>query len=254
MEQIEIDHHGAVAVFRLNRPPVNAVDLAFARALDAALGPLVDAGEAGAIVVTGTGECFSAGLDLKLVPRYSPEEQRAMITTLIRTIAKLYACPLPVVGAINGHAIAGGLILALTCDYRVGTSASAKFGLTEVRAGIPFPAAAMAVLQAEVAPNVARILTLRGNNVDSETALAYGLLDELQPPGRVLPTAIAAARDLARRPREAYARIKCQLRATPITFIEETVARGSDPMLNAWLAADADRASADLLRLGSSSG
>ncbi len=253
MEQVVIEYDGAVAVFRLNRPPVNAVDLEFARALDAAFGPLVDAGEAGAIVVTGTGECFSAGLDLKLVPRYSSEEQRAMITTLNRTIAKLYACPLPLVGAINGHAIAGGLILALACDYRIGTTAPAKFGLTEVRAGIPFPAAAMAVLQAEVAPNVARILTLRGNNVGSETALAYGLLDELQPPERVLPTAIAVARDLANMPRQAYARIKCQLRATPITSIEETVARGSDPMLNAWLAADAGQASADLLRPGSSS-
>jgi enoyl-CoA hydratase len=252
MEQIVIEHDAAVAVFRLNRPPVNAVDLAFARALDAALGSLMDTSDARAIVITGTGRCFSAGLDLKLVPQYSSEEQRVMITTLNQTIARLYACPLPVVGAINGHAIAGGLILALACDYRVGTSAAAQFGLTEVRAGIPFPAAAMAVLQAEVPPNVARILALRGNNVDSETALAYGLLDELQPPDRVLPAAIAVARDLASMPREAYARIKCQLRAKPITSIEETVARGGDPMLNAWLASDAGRASADLLRSGSS--
>ncbi len=248
MEQVVIEYDGAVAVFRLNRPPVNAVDLAFARGLDAAFGHLMASGEARAIVVTGTGECFSAGLDLKLVPRYSPDEQRAMLTALNRTIAGLYACPLPVVGAINGHAIAGGLILALACDYRVGTSAPAKVGLTEVRAGIPFPAAAMAVLQAEVGPNIARTLALRGNNVGPDTALAYGLVDELQPAERVLPTALAVARDLASMPREAYARIKRQLRAEPIAAIEETIARGSDPMLDSWIAQDARQASAQLLR------
>jgi enoyl-CoA hydratase/carnithine racemase len=248
MEQIVIEHHDAVAVLRLNRPPANAIDLDFAGALEAAFARLVDAGEARAVVFTGTGECFSAGLDLKLVPRYSRDEQRTMLTTINRMLAKLYGCPLPVVGAINGHAVAAGLILALACDYRVATNTAAKLGLTEVRAGIPFPAAAMAVLQTEVAPSVARALTLRGNNVDASTALADGLVDELQPPKRVLSTAIDVARDLASMPRDAYARIKCQLRARTIATIDEIVARGSDPMLDAWLSGDASAASAGLLR------
>lgn len=248
MEQIVIEHAGAVALFRLNRSPVNAIDLTFARALDAAFVPLVDAGETRAIVVTGTGRCFSAGLDLKLVPGYSPEEQRAMVSTLNRVLAKLYGCPLPVVGAINGHAIAGGLILALACDYRVGSSAPCKLGLTEVRAGVPFPAAAMSVLQAEVAPNVARLLTLRGNNVGAETALAYGLVDEIEAPDRVVPAALAVAHDLASMPRDAYARIKRQVRARTIAFIDDTVARGSDPMLESWLTGETRTAAAGLLR------
>ena len=248
MDNIVIEHSGAVAVFRLNRPPVNAIDVTFASELEVAFASLLARGTAQAVVFTGTGACFSAGLDLKLVPRYSPEEQRAMITTLNRVLGKLYTCPLPVVGAINGHAIAGGLILALACDYRVGTSAPAKFGLTEVRAGIPFPAAAMAVLQAEVAPNVARILALRGDNVGTDIALAYGLVDEIQPPERVLSTAVAVARDLASMPREAYARIKRQVRANVIALIEETLTRGSDPMLESWFTADAGSASSSLLR------
>lgn len=112
MEHLVIEHDVAVAVFRLNRPPVNAIDLTFARELETAFATLVDAGRARAIVFTGTGDCFSAGLDLKRVPRYRPEEQREMVSALNRTLATLYACPVPVVGAVNGHAIAGGLIFA----------------------------------------------------------------------------------------------------------------------------------------------
>ena len=247
MEHVHIEHDGRVAVFRLNRPPANAIDLEFAVEIEAAFTRLMDS-DAGAVVMTGSGGFFSAGLDLKHVPYYGRDEQRAMVTTINRMIARLYACPRPVVGAINGHAIAGGLIVALACDYRVGSAAPCKLGVTEARAGIPFPAAAMAVLQAELAPNVARILTLRANNVSPETALAYGLVDELQPSARVVPAAIEVARDLAGIPPDAYARIKRQLRGATIARIDDIIANGSDPLLESWLTAEAPAASAALLR------
>src|SRR5437773_2029575 len=125
MNQVVIEHDGPVAVFRLNRPPANAIDLGFAAELETAL-TAVASGEARAIVVTGTQECFSAGLDLKVVPRYGLEQQRAMVTAVNRLLAQLYACRLPVVAAVTGHAIAGGLVVALACDYRVGTTAPCK--------------------------------------------------------------------------------------------------------------------------------
>src|SRR5262249_52966108 len=153
---------------------------------------------------------FCAGLDLMRVPLYGPAEQRAMVTAINQMITALYACPLPVVAAVNGHAIAGGLILTLACDYRIGTTAACQLGITEARAGIPFPAAAMAVLQAELTPAAARVLTLRARSVDPTAALAAGILDELQPPERMLPAALAVAHELAGIPRDAYARIKHQ--------------------------------------------
>ncbi len=243
-----IERDGALAVLRLNRPPANAIDLPFAEQFESAFGALLNAGDVDAIVVTGTGGCFSAGLDLKAVPYYGPEQQRAMVTAVNRMIARFYGCSLPVVGAINGHAIAGGLIIALACDYRVGTTAPCRLGVTEARAGIPFPSAAMAVLQAELPPPVARVMTLRARNVAPQEALAGGLLDELQAPADVLPKAIDVARDLASIPGEAYARIKRQLRAAPLALIEDTLARGSDPSLEKWLTSAAPAASAALLR------
>ena len=248
MPHIVVERDGAIAVCRFNRPPANAIDLELVAELDTAFTHLTTAGDVAAIVLTGTGGSFSAGLDLKRVPHYGREQQRAMVTGINRILARLYACPVPTVGAINGHAIAGGLVVALACDYRIGTTAPSKLGVTEARAGIPFPAVAMSVLTAEVAPHVARVLTLRANNIGPEAALAYGLVDELQPPERVVPAALDVARDLAGIPQEAYGRIKRQLRATVIAAMDEIITRGSDPALDAWLTSDAPAASAALLR------
>src|SRR5512147_1108840 len=206
---VKRERHGAVAVLRLAHPPVNAVDLELGRALERALDETL-ASDATALVLTGTGRAFSAGLNLKVVPLYGPAEQRAMIETANRVLARLYACPLPTVAAVNGHAVAAGLVLALACDQRVGPDAGALFGLTEARAGIPFPAAAMVIVRAELAPAAARTLTLVARNVDAARAAALGILDELVPAEAVLSRAIAIAEDLGTMPRGAYARIKHQ--------------------------------------------
>jgi enoyl-CoA hydratase len=244
---VEIDREGAVAVIRLNRPPANAIDLDFARELEATFARTTGCEDVRALVVTGSGGCFSAGLDLKRVPLYGRDQQRQMVEAVNRMILKLYTCPIPVVAAVNGHAIAGGLVLALACDYRIGTSAAAKIGLTEARAGIPFPAAAMAVVQAELNPAAARLMTLQSSNVGPQEALKLGVVDVLQPPERVMLVALAMAEDLASIPKDAYARIKRQLRGKTVAEIEAVLSRG-DPLLDSWLTDEASTASANLLR------
>jgi enoyl-CoA hydratase/carnithine racemase len=146
------------------------------------------------------------------------------------------------------------LILALLLDgaaTRAGDiavlQAAAKFGLAEARAGIPFPAAAMAIVQAELAPPAARVLTLLARTIDAEQALALGALDELRPPGEVVPRALEIAADLAALPADSYVRIKRQLRADTIARIERTVGGGTDPMLAAWLGAETIPASRAVL-------
>lgn len=244
---VHTERRGAVAIVRLDRPPVNAVELEIGKQAEQAVDAVV-ASAPGAIVLTGAGSCFSAGLDLKLVPRYSPVEQRELITVANRLLHKLYACPLPLVAAVNGHAIAAGFVLALTGDYRVGTASPCKLGLTEARAGIPFPAAAMAIVQAELTPAAARLLTLVARNIDAARAMALGVLDELQPDDAVLRRALEVAEDLATIPRDAYARIKRQLRAQTISRIDALVAGGTDPMLSAWLGPDTATAAGAVLR------
>lgn len=247
VQHLRVDRDGPIAILRLDRPPVNALELDMAMQAFEVLDDII-ASDARAVVVTGTGEAFSAGLDLKVVPAYGPEEQRAMITAANRFLTRLYSLPRPTIAAVNGHAIAGGFVIVIACDYRIGTARPCKIGLTEARAGIPFPAAAMAILRAELSPPVARVLTLVARNVGPDAARAQGVLDELEPPDRVLPRAMEVARDMARIPAEAYARIKEQLKGEVTGRLEELIARGADPMFAAWIGSGAPAAAAAVLR------
>jgi enoyl-CoA hydratase len=236
-----------LAVLTLDRPPVNAADLGFVRSIHSCLDELEGRRDARAVIVTGAGRCFSAGVDLKAVPGYGAGEQRAMVEGINRAVFRLYSLPVPTIAAVNGHAIAGGLVIVLACDYRLGADSSCEIGLTEARAGIPFPAAAMAVLRAELAPHVARRLFLMSRNVSSKEALAMGVLDEVCPREAIPRRAEELAVDLAGIPADTYARIKRQLRRPVIDELEGIVRERDDPMLEAWLGNETRAASAGLL-------
>src|SRR5215212_3154423 len=106
----------------------------------------------------------------------SAEQQREMVGGINQLFHDWYGLPHPVVAAVNGHAVAGGLILALCADHRVG-AARASYGLTELRVGAPYPGAALAVIRAELDPGPLRRLVLGAGLVDGEAALQLGLVD-----------------------------------------------------------------------------
>jgi len=243
---ILIEQHDAISVLRLNRPPAHAFCLELANEFEAVLA--TDAVQnAAALVVTGGGAFFSGGLDLKRVPGYSRKEQREFLSILNRVVGKLYASPVPVVAAVNGHAVAGAFILALTTDYRVGPTGDARFGLTEARVGIPFPAVPMIILLAECAPQDVRFITLPARNFGADEALRRGIFDELQPPDAVLERAIEVARDMASMPAESYRRIKQQVRAAALAEIKTVIETDADPMLEGWFGPEAQDTSLAVL-------
>jgi enoyl-CoA hydratase len=245
-EHISVEQQDSIAILRMDRPPANAFTLDFARQFSVAFEAVLET-DSKALVITGSGDFFSGGLDLKLVPSYSVQDQRAFLEVLNRMIGALYACPLPVIAAVNGHAIAGAFVLALTGDYRIGPVGDYQFGLTEARVGIPFPAAPAVVVRAELSPRDLRYTALYAKNYGPDEAVARGLFDELQPSGRVLDRAIEVGRDLGSMPAGAYARIKHQFRVEAIAEIEKLNAEQSDPMLESWVSDEAIDASTSLL-------
>jgi enoyl-CoA hydratase len=184
---------------------------------------------------------------LKAIPTYSRDEQRALANNLNRMVARLYGLPLPVVAAVNGHSIAGGVIVALSCDYRIGAEGDYKIGLAEARVGVVFPVGPMAVVQSELSHPSARRSVLLARNVTPQEALAEGLLDELQPTDRLLARAMDVAEEMAALPRTSFGRIKRQMRAVALARIDEAVRNQNDPVLDSWLTAETASASAQVL-------
>jgi len=240
-EPIAVETVDGVTVVRIRRPPANALEPGLLAA-GADVVATLRAERPAAVVVTGSGDFFSGGVDLKLAPTFSPAEQRGMVAAINRLFVEWYAFPGPVVAAVNGHAVAGGMILALCADHRVASRAG-TYGLTEVRVGTPYPVAALAVVRAELAPAPARRLVLGGELVDADTALELGLVDELADQDDVLDRSLAVARDLAALPPSTYESVKGQLRGPDL----DAMRAGSedDPLAQGWLGdetADAARA------------
>jgi enoyl-CoA hydratase len=221
------DVGNGVAVLTADRPPANAMDLALLDEIVAAVQPFAD-DPPRALVLAGRPGFFSAGVDLKLAPTYGPEDRRRMVAAINAMALGVYELACPVVGAITGHAVAGGLVLALCTDLRV-ASIAGRYGLTEVKVGIGYPQGAIGVVKAELGPHSARRLALGSDLLSAGDCLQLGVFDELAEPDDVLPRALELATSLAAFPRELYARTKSELRAATAAHLRAAAAE--DPLL-----------------------
>jgi enoyl-CoA hydratase/carnithine racemase len=243
---IDVVRHGKVALVTLRRPPANALNVELTEEIASVFGDLGQDDEVKSVVLTGHGKSFCAGVDLKIVPTFGQGDQRRMVNALNRAFYSVYACPLPVVGAINGHAIAGGFVLALCCDWRIASKTPFLAGLTEVRVGVPCPVAAMEVARHELRPDVARRLVLFGENMASGAAVDAGAFDEAVDADALLQRALEKAGQFAALPKSAFARTKRQLRRASVEAIETAIA-GAEPLLNNWLSRETLAAAASVL-------
>jgi enoyl-CoA hydratase len=225
------EHPGGVLVLTADRPPANAMDVALLQGLVDAI-EQVAGDPPRALVLAGRPGFFSAGADLKAVPSYGPEDQRRMVASINAMALGAYALPCPVIGAITGHAIAGGLVLALCTDIRIASS-DGRYGLTEVKVAVPYPQAAIGVVAAELAPHAARVLALGNELVDAAECLRLGVFDEVLDAGRVLPRALEVAVRMATLSPDVYARTKRDLRGATIARL--SAAAAEDPLLADWV-------------------
>jgi enoyl-CoA hydratase/carnithine racemase len=222
-----------VRVLSLARPPVNAIDFALVRALgDAAEAAASDSG-CRALVVTGAPGVFSAGIDTKRIPSYDADERASMLRAVNRTVLALYALEKPAVAAISGHALGAGLVLALCCDLRVAAEGDFRLGLTEGKAGIPFPAGPLAVARAELSPESLRQLALTSATAGPASPRLGGIVDRVVPAEGLLASALDEARALAAQP--AFSAVKRQLRADTIARLRRIVERDEEPLLAGWI-------------------
>ncbi|MBV9510443.1 MAG: enoyl-CoA hydratase [Caulobacteraceae bacterium] len=194
---VNIERGEAIAVLTLNRPEaMNALSRDLQHQLADAIVE-VDADPAvRVIILTGAGErAFSAGLDLKEVAAYGlamgPDGVRGKDP--VKTLA---TCRTPVIGAVNGVAITGGFELALTCDILIASS-NARFADTHVRVGVTPGWGLSQRLSRAIGISRAKEMSLSGNYIDAQTALAWGLVNRVVAPAELLSAARTLAADIA---------------------------------------------------------
>jgi enoyl-CoA hydratase len=222
---------GGVMLVTLDRPPANAMNASLLSELVSRLEALA-LEPPRALVLAGRDPFFSGGVDLKEVPGYGPQEQRQMVTGINRMVLACYGMPCPVVAAVTGHAIAGGLVLALCADHRIASDAG-RYGLTEIKVAVPYPQAAIGVVRAELSPPSARRLVLGSELVGAEECRRLGVFDEVVPGAEVLGSALEVASSLAALPTDVYARTKHDLRGAAVASMR--AAAESDPLLATWV-------------------
>lgn len=209
-----------IAYVQMDDGKANALSEAMIDALVAALDKAK--AEASALVLSGRPDRFCAGFDLRVMMT-SPEAAKALLRRGADLLMRFYGAELPVVIACTGHALAGGALLALTGDVRIGADGPFRVGLNEVQIGMPVPVLAMELARDRLATKELAHATLGARIYSPREAVEAGYLDAVVAPGELAAKAKEEAKRLSALSRPAYAATKQRLRGKTIAHVLETL-------------------------------
>jgi len=235
-----------IAVLTLASDKVNALDVAtlgeIASYLDgAATDPAVRA-----LVVTGAGSIFSAGLNVSEVLDHDKDRTGVLLDALSAALVGLFRFPKPTVAAINGPAIAGGCILACACDKRL-IAEGARIGATELKVGVAFPVVAVELLRHACGPSAEQLM-FDAALLDAEAACGCGLAHQVVPADALATTATDLAAQLAGLDAPAYALAKAASRRVALAVLDDDASHRLDAQVLDHWQDDQTRASLERLR------
>ena len=221
----------SIKVISLDHGKANALDLELVARLESELQAAQASSSIRAVILTASGHIFSAGLDLFRLLRDGEDYVRTFLPIACDFFRRLFIFPKPVIAAINGHAIAGGCVIALACDYRLMASGDGLIGLTELRVSVPFPPIAFEIVRFAVPPQHLQEVVYRAATYRSAEALAKGLIDEVTAADALSTRAMVVAKELAQIPPRVFSATKERMRG-------EAAARTPDldeNTLKAWM-------------------
>jgi enoyl-CoA hydratase len=190
---IDLETDDGIAVVAIAHGKANALDIELCEALVKCFEEL-RASDVEAVVITGQGRMFSAGVDLVRVSSGGADYVRKLLPVLNRAFDAVFFLPKPVVAAVNGHAIAGGCVLTCCADRRLMARGGGRIGVTELLVGVPFPALAFEIVRAAVPARHLAEFTLGGATYEADEALSRGWVDEIMEADALMAKAMAAAR------------------------------------------------------------
>jgi enoyl-CoA hydratase len=228
---VHVEGHDTTAVIRLEHGKANVLDTELLRDLRDAIGR-VRTSDARAAVLTGTGSIFSAGVDLFRILAGAEAYTSQFIPALTATFVELFEFPLPIVAAVNGHAIAGGCILACACDYRLMSEGKGTIGVPELIVGVEFPTVALEIMRHSVAANELHALIYTGHTCAPGEARDRGLIGEVVPAEQLQSRALEIATRMGQIPGDVFTATKVALRRDALERIHRDTTR--DDVLRRW--------------------
>ena len=229
----DVSQRGDIAVLQMSYGKANAIDLEFCRGIEEQLEEIRKS-SAKALVLTGEGNIFSAGLNLVRVLEEGSEYRQALVPALSTAFEKLFFFPKPVVVAVNGHAIAGGCLMACTGDHRIMSKGRGRIGIPELLVGVPFPTSALEMMRFVTDSRRLQVLMFGGATYLPEDAVEMGLVDELVEASELMDAAVEKAERLSSLAPQAFAASKRQIRQPVLDLIREGQSKFEKSILDIW--------------------
>ncbi len=242
--------HGDVLELRINRPPVNALNLAMLEMLME--GIQRGEKEARALVISGQSGMFSAGLDVPALLQLDRQETSVFLASLFKAMETIARCAVPVACAMTGHSPAGGTVLAIFADYRVMCRGKYRAGLNEVQVGLTVPETIQRAMMRLTGPRKGALLMTAGKLMLAEEAHEVGLVDTLvDTPEAVVQDAVAWCNSLLKLPPRAMLSTRAIARADLIALFDEMGDRDIERFVDGWYEEETQQAMQALVaRLG----
>lgn len=234
MSFVDLSIDDGTATVMLDRPKVNALNEPFVDELISIFRELSGDPDVGAVVLTGRGSFFSFGFDIPEFIDYPKESFLRYLMKFSELVRDIFIFPKPVIAALNGHAVAGGCILAIACDQRVMVDGKAKIALNELTFGSTVFTSIVEILRYIVGSGTAQNLLYSGRMLSAEDALALGLVDEVCTAEELQNRVLKQARDLSARDTVAFRSVKKLLKRGVLEKIEREEKDSVSEFVEIW--------------------
>jgi enoyl-CoA hydratase/carnithine racemase len=208
-DNVIVEHQSQVVILRMNRGITNAINSEMVLDLETKFADFADESQVHGVVLTSSNsKFFSIGLDIPSLYDLHPADFKSFYQSYVHLCLEMMTFPKPVIAAITGHAIAGGYILSLCCDYRFILEGRKLVGLNEIKLGLPVPFVADCILRQTVGFRKARDIMDSGDFYDPQDAIQLGLVDEIVSENLLIQRSITKIEDLVSSSIHAYSLLK----------------------------------------------